>query len=642
MIVHRMGKTAILLKHIVSRRHASSGIRPVRRYIVLVTFLLAFSCSAAGAEDLSKDQRQWWIDHYGLIDAKTEPLVVRAENIFSRVASAADKKSNRLPKLVVIGGTGDPYSLTLRDGSVILTLEGLKICYNNAFLETGDSRLAFLIGHELAHLAKDDFWHSTAFAAVNGSKDDAKVRRILKSQLEKSGGSLDFVKTQELQADSYGIIYMTMAGYDPKAIIGPDGTNFFQYWVSQITEKLAYSDAAHVSPEARAEFVRTELQPVIGALDHFSHGVQLYQNGNYQEAASSFRRFIEKYPGREVYNNLGLSHYQLAMKTLAECNELRPYFALPMVLDPETTAQKLRETLAGERTAYLQNESYQNNRSLPMVLDPETTAQKLRETLASERAACFQNESYQTNLQEAIRSFEEAEKKDTAYLPARINLSTALIMSRDYAKAISVADETLKVNPASPEALNNKTVAENLFGKKNNAENLNALAAGDAPHSDRSVGAEAVPSQNGPTGNPGVIGAGLTIDPYNFSFGPSIAWWPAEYFGFQASYGQGTFTTYTIHGLVRYGQIAGMTPYAGIGFLNVEREANLLGVTTRFSGHSGEIVAGVMLPLSNRLSLLTAVTANNIKLEKTVYPNGQAVHLTMDYSPVSISVTLVY
>jgi len=86
-------------------------------------------------------------------------------------------------------------------------------------METGDSRLAFLIGHELAHLAKDDFWHGSAFAAVSSYKDETQVRRILTSQLEKTGGSLDFVKTQELQADSYGIIYMTMAGYDPKAII---------------------------------------------------------------------------------------------------------------------------------------------------------------------------------------------------------------------------------------------------------------------------------------------------------------------------------------------------------------------------------------------------------------------------------------
>jgi tetratricopeptide (TPR) repeat protein len=611
LFVHCVTKTAVLLKPIVCCRQAWSGFCPVRRYTVLGTVLLALFCTAAGAENLSKDQRQWWIDRYGQIDARSEPLVVRAEEIFNRVAAAADKMGNRWPKLVVIGGKGDPYALTLRDGTVILTLEGLKICYRDATQEVGDSRLAFLIGHELAHLAKDDFWHVNAFVAVSSYKDDAKVRRILTRQLKRTGGSLAFVRTQELQADSYGIIYMTMAGYDPKAIIGSDSTSFFHYWVSQITGKLAYSDAAHVSPEARAEFVRTELRPVIAALDRFDRGVQLYRSGNYKEAASFFESFIEKYPGREVYNNLGLSHYQLAMKALSECDEQLPvYFKLPMVLDSETSARKLRETAA------------------------------------EEGAACIQDETYQTSLQEAIRYFEEAEKKEVAYLPARINLSTALIMSGDYAKAISVANEALKVDPKSPEALNNKAVAEYLFGKQNNAENPNALAtlksisntSGDASPSDRSLD---VPSQDAPAGK-GLLRAGLSIDPYNLSFGPSIVWWTAGYVGFQASYGQGTYTTYSIRGLARYGEIDGMTLYAGIGLLGVERKASLLGVATRFSDRSGEIVAGVMLPISKRLKLLTAVTANNIKLEKTVAPNEQEVPLSVDYNPISVTVTLVY
>lgn len=617
MIFHCVMKLAELLKPMIWINDARSGLYSVRRFMILGSVLIALFSMSASAEDLSKDQRQWWIDHYGLIDAKTEPLVARAEKIFSRVLAAADKKGNRLPKLVVIGGIGDPYALTIRDGSVILTLEGLKICYRNAALETGDSRLAFLIGHELAHLAKDDFWHGSAFAAVSSYKDDAQVRRILTDQLEKTGGSLDFVKTQELQADSYGIIYMTMAGYDPKAIIGPDGTNFFQYWVSQVTGKLAYGDAVHVSPEARAEFVRTELQPVIEALDRFGHGVQLYQNGKYLDAASFFEKFIEKYPGREVYNNLGLSHYQLALKALSDCDELLPvYFKLPMVLDSETTAQRLRETSI------------------------------------SEGAACFQNETYQANLQEAIHFFEEAEKKEATYLPARINLSTALIMSGEYAKAISVADETLKVDPKSPEALNNKAVAEYLYGKKNKTENPNALAmlktisesSNDAPHSDRSPAKEVdqttTVDQN--RAAPGIFWAGFAIDPGNFSAGPSILWWPYGYAGFQASYGQGSFTTYAIRGLVRAGKISGITPYAGLGLLSAELETSVRGVDTRLLGRGGEVVAGVVLPLSTRVSLLAAVTANNIKLDKTVYVNGRDVSVTVNYSPISVAATLVY
>jgi tetratricopeptide (TPR) repeat protein len=585
----------------------------VRLFVVLATVVTVVSGTFADAEDASKDQRQWWIDHYGLVDAKTEPLVKRAEEIFSRVAAAADKKGNRLPKLVVIGGKGDPYTLTLRDGSVVLTLEGLRICYNNAAPETGDSRLAFLIGHELAHLAKDDFWHSSAFAAVSSYKDDAEVRRILINQLEKTGGSLDFIKTQELQADSYGIISMTMAGYDPKTIIGPDNTSFFQYWVSQITGKLAYNDATHNSPETRAEFVRTELRPVIDALDRFNQGVQLYLNGNYREAAAFFESFIEKYPAREVYNNLGLSRYQLAMKALAESNESLPVFF-----------------------------------KLPMVLDEETTAKRLQDTAAPSGTRCMQNEPCRTNLQQAVRFFEEAGKKDAAYLPARVNLSTALIMSGDYAKAISVADEALKVDPKSPEALNNKAVAEFLFSKKNNADNPNALAMlksisePEGYSVSEQAGTRAVPSSARAPGKSGTLGAGLHVDAGNYSFGTAILWWPSGYAGLEAFYGRGTFTAYGVRGLVRFGKIAGLTPYAGVGYLHTEREENVLGIDTKFSGQGGELVAGFVLPFSTRVSLLAAVAVNNVRLEGTVEGFGQSLPVTMDYRPASVTATLVY
>jgi tetratricopeptide (TPR) repeat protein len=614
IIIHARNKTTALLSSLVGIGRSWPARRLVGSSAVLGKVLTILICTPVAAEEIAKDQRQWWIDHYGLVEARTEPLVARAEEIFSRVTAAADKKGNRLPKLVVIGGKGDPYALTLRDGSVILTLEGLRICYRNAAPETGDSRLAFLVGHELAHLAKDDFWHSNALAAVSSYKDDAEVRRILISQLEKTGGSLDFVKTQELQADSYGILSMTMAGYDPKAIIGPDNGNFFQYWTSQITGNLAYNDALHLSPDARAGFIRTELQPIIDALPRFKQGVQLYQGGNYDVAKTLFESFIEKYPGREVYNNLGLSHYQLAMQSLSACSGGLTVFRLPTALDPETTAQRLRQTAAATDTAHIQNEPYQT--------DLQEAGRFFDEREKSLRAECYQNASYQTNLQDAIRFFEEAEKKDATYLPARINLSTALIMSGNYAKAISVAAEALNIDPNSPDALNNKSVAEYLFKKKNGADDSLATERTIAP--------------------PDRVWAGLVVDIGNFSAGPTILWWTSERFGLQASYGQGTFTSYAIRGLARFGPLWGLTPYVGLGYLNVEGRTDVYGVSATFSGKSGEALAGAVLPITARLSLLSAVAVNNIKLERTVSVLGQDVPVTMDYAPVTVTMTLLY
>ena len=578
----------------------------------MVLFFLAGS--PATAEEASRDQRQWWIDHYGLVDARIEPLAARAEEIFSRVAAAADKKGNRLPKLLVIGGKGDPYALTLRDSTIILTLEGLRICYTGASPETGDSRVAFLIGHELAHLAKDDFWHSNAYAALTSKKDDADVHRILASQLEKTGGSLDFVKTQELQADSYGIISMAMAGYDPKAIIGPDETNFFAYWAAQINGKHTYDDAVHNSPEERAEFIRTELRPVIDALPRFSQGVQMYQSGNYEVAATLFETFIERYPGREAYNDLGLSHYQLAVKARSRCSGNDNGFRLPTALDRATTAQRLRQPTAPHVTTVGESASDQPA--------PSEEGRRFWENEKSIQAECLQIAPFQSHLQEAVRFLEEAGKKDPTYLPARINLSTTLIVAGNDAKALSVAEEALNIDPSSPEALTNRSVAEYVFKKKN--------GVGDSAASEL---ANTTPDR---------IWAGIIVDAGNFSAGPSIVWWPAEHFGLQASYGQGTFTSYSIRGLAKFSAWGWLTPYVGLGYLSVGNDSEVYGISVTFSGKGAEVLAGAILPLSARFTLLSAVAANSVKLEKNATIRGQNVPVSMTYSPVTVSLSLVY
>lgn len=620
-IMHSRLKTSAAPRSPAGIRSDRPRLRSAALAAVLGTILIMLPGARAAAEDAAKDQRQWWIDHYGLVDARTEPLMARAEEVFRRVAAAADKKGNRPPKLVVIGGKGDPYALTLRDGSVVLTRESLRICYRGAAPETGDSRLAFLIGHELAHLAKDDFWHSSAFEAVSNITDSGDVRKVLASQLEKTGGSLDFVKTQELQADSYGIISMTMAGYDPKTIIGPDGQNFFAYWDSQIADGLPYSEAAHLSPEARAEFVRTELRPVIEALDRFDQGVQLYQRGAYREAASRFESFIEKYPGREVYSNLGLTHYQLAVRFLSACSGVEPGFRLPTALDPATTARRLQQTAVNGDTAYVQNGAARGSQ--------QDAGRLFEESEQQVKAECLQDPSYQADLQEAIRFLEAAEKKDVAYLPARVNLSSALILAGNYAKASSVASEALQIDPAHAEAAGNKAVAEYLFGKKNIAENPTALALPNR-------------EQNSAPKVYDVFALGLTADLFNESAGPFLTWWPFRRAGLQASYGQGTFTTAALSGLVRFDKIAGLTPYAGLGYLSVARDKEVLGATERFSGRGGELIAGAALPLSARFSLMTDVHANTIKLEKTVTRNGQSVPVEMTFNPISLTVTIVY
>ncbi len=409
----------------------------MRKLILILILIFLYLIALPAHADNPKDFAGWWIKNYGVIDAKVDPLAARAEKVFERVSMTADKMGSRFPRFVIIKADGDPYAQVIKDGSVILTYGGLKICYKAVSPSKGDARLAFILGHELAHLAKDDFWHSSAFAAVRQYGDEKKVKDSLMKEFNWDAAdpkTQEFIRKQELQADSYGLIYMTMAGYDPKAIIDKDRTNFFEEWVSQITGKIAYKDATHPGPVERAEFVRAQLGPVVDVLNYFTFGVRLYQLGRYSDAILLFEAFKERFPSREVFNNIGLSHYQLAMRVLSSCDEALPVrFKLSTVLDIETLGGKLR-------------------------------------TQGAEASICLKNETFLKHINEAIRFLRIAVEMDPTYLPARVNLSSALITAGEYSKAIGILEEILKIQPENPEALSNKAVALYLFGKANNID----------------------------------------------------------------------------------------------------------------------------------------------------------------------------
>lgn len=196
------------------------------------------------------------------------------------------------------------------------------------------------------------------------------------------------------------------------------------------------------------------MKSVADELDLFTFGVRYYQWGRFNDAIDMFESFSRKFPGREVYNNIGLSNYQLAIRMLSACNEsLLLRFKLPYVLDTETRGTKLRTG----------------------------------ETVPS---ACLSDITFQKHLKEAISNFETAKGKDPSYLPARINISSALLIAGDYTKAMAVTEEALNIQPQNPDAKNNKAIALYLLGRANNIETadkalgiLNDITSQDSSYS---------------------------------------------------------------------------------------------------------------------------------------------------------------
>ena len=176
------------------------------------------------------------------------------------------------------------------------------------------------------------------------------------------------------------------------------------------------------------------MKTVADVLDYFAFGVRLYQLARYEDAILFLEAFNEQFPSREVFNNLALCHYGLAMQALCGCDSDFPIrFKLPTHIDSETLGKNLK-------------------------------------TVTTRSSSCWQQETFKYHITATIDLLKEAINKDSHYLPGRINLSTAFIMARKYSQAIGIADEALEIQPDNPEALNNKAVALYLFGTANSID----------------------------------------------------------------------------------------------------------------------------------------------------------------------------
>jgi len=410
---------------------------------ILISLIFLFLVSPVRAADSPKDHAGWWVKNFGTVDRENSD-VIRAERIFRRVAETADKKGTRHPRLVIIKSSGEPWAIAIKDGSVIATHGAITTCFRNVSPNKGDARLAFLLGHELSHLAKDDYWHIAAFDALSGypsstnneAKIIAEMIKLLKERgdVEPGRNANEVIRAKELHADKEGLLTMTMAGFDPNLVVG-DNTNFFEEWVSLITGRAAYSDATHPTPAQRALFVKAQMQPVIDALWLYSFGVRYYQLGRYKDALAFFEAFRNTFSGREVLNNIGLCHYQLALEELA-------------LSDPE------------ERTRF----------KFTTILDGRTRAQSLR------NRGPARSDRFTQHLDTATEMFRQALGKDPSYLPASLNLVAVYVLAGNAEDAQSAAKAALLIAPNDADALTAKAVALYLVGLSINMDTTdNAL-----------------------------------------------------------------------------------------------------------------------------------------------------------------------
>ena len=403
----------------------------------IIIFLLIF-LTMGNLFSQQRDYTAKWLYDYGNYaetGGKNAPRVKRAFEVFERLKSVADRVEARFPRLWIIDTGAGIYARSVPDGGIIIDANTLDICYRGVRREEGDRRLAFVLGHELAHLANKDFIHHEAFTALQ-EHSDQKVREVMNQYFKLSDTEKrKKLKERELLADQKGVLYASMAGYNVGKLFWED-TNFFTYWAQQTGVGMFYDESPHhPSLIKRLQFIRTQLQAIVNRLELFRAGVLLFQVENYHDAAAAFQEFAKFYPGREVLNNIGACYLNLALHRLHLYFGDDYYrFRLSTAIDYATTAIKMKKRGEGD---YLRKD-----KDIAGYID------------------------------KAVEYFKQAVAKDRRDRASNCNLAAALILRKEYAGALALCKALLKQYPKDVNALNNQAVAFYYHGKEESLDTV--------------------------------------------------------------------------------------------------------------------------------------------------------------------------
>ena len=396
---------------------------------VYLCLFLIFTASNSFAENRGK--KEYWINKYG--EVKESTLSVRAEEVFNRVLSASDRRGGVEPALYIINYNGAPWAQSLADGSIILAKNGLEFCYKEYTPEAGDARIAFVIGHELAHQFNGDFWQYRFLRTAEDDKESMQTFQDIKELAKKPGMLL----AKEIQADQYGIIYAALAGYNSDEIISED-KNFFLEWAEKENPYIHSGKDILLLSKKRSKAVSMRLKEVSDRIALFQLGVISYHIGRYDDALSLFNRFASYFPGREVYSNIGAIYLRMAYDKFLSSRTPESFpFLLSFGIDVKTRAGTID-------------------------ISRGFTEGRYRE--------------YKKLVKIAIDNLKKAIEYDPFYQEAKNSQGCAYLLENKYYDAVSILEEALKSAPYDRRVQNNLAVAYILLGQEIASRELTAKA----------------------------------------------------------------------------------------------------------------------------------------------------------------------
>ncbi len=175
-----------------------------------------------------------------------------------------------------------------------------------------------------------------------------------------------------------------------------------------------------------------------------------------------------------------------------------------------------------------------------------------------------------------------------------------------------------------------------MISRKNDARTAKLLS-----------GRKAVNDQPSNTTTQRYIGIGGFVNTINFSGGPTLIYWPFTNIAVQGSYGVGTFTSYELRGFYRFNTSSRLNLYLGAGYFHVEKNFKVTAsgnnVEGTILGNSYDVFGGIEVPLAkDRLAIYMDVSGTPLVFSKDVTVNSNVEKISVNYSPVTIGMGLVY
>lgn len=261
----------------------------------------------------------------------------RATEIFAELASISGRDFYGT-ELVIVSDQ-KPWAQALEDRHVVLSDGAVAFIYSMPNRQLSDAWMAFVLGHELAHLSNADLWHRTQQTRRSVASDPA-LNPVYEGLFE-NGMDVKQVREKELKADLDGFFYATLAGYNTTLLFEPvkDGKTLLELWPNNTA-----SEATHRNADVRMQFLREEFVALNKDVAFFESGLKLAHFGRYKDALLMFRKFQVQYPSPAVMSNLAYIYIQLARKNMPSHLAYRYWFPTLLEMDSGLPSYALPRT----------------------------------------------------------------------------------------------------------------------------------------------------------------------------------------------------------------------------------------------------------------------------------------------------------